>query len=310
MMPVAPSLLVRPLRMDERPAIAAALNAALSEIAFCTPFNQATIQEQLYAANPPSLHPVQWQSLERLAAWRARKLEGFIDAGVGLDAESLDQPDYEPLGLLRFLLLVEPSERRAEVAASLLETAEAFWRRHGVGRVKAFHYSTGYPNFQAGLGALPGDWSDEIWALTGAGYQFTDRFYCLSRPLADPVEETAPAAELSLVYGGTASDRSYQLYRRTDWVGMARVVAIPLEGALGGHRLAKLLHIEVDPAWRGRNIGKWLVKRIINDYTLQGYSQLVAHLAHDRHIAVTLFSQLGFLEENYRGYTLEKTLTA
>jgi ribosomal protein S18 acetylase RimI-like enzyme len=159
------------------------------------------------------------------------------------------------------------------------------------------------------LGALPGDWTQEIRALTGAGYQFTERYYCLARPLANPVEETTPVAELSLVYGGTASDRLYQLYRRTDWVGMAHVVAIPLEGALGGHRLAKLLHIEVDHAWRGRNIGKWLVKRIINDYTLQGYSQLVIHPAHNRHIAVSLFNQLGFLEENYRGYSLEKILT-
>jgi GNAT superfamily N-acetyltransferase len=309
MMPVAPSLLVRPLRMDERAVIGAAINTALADTPFCTPFNQATIQEQLFAANPPSLHPVQWQHVERLAAWRARRLEGFLDAGVGLDAESLDQPDYQAYGLLRFLLLVEPSERSAEVAAALLSEAEAFWRQQGVGRVKAFHYSTGYPNFQAGLGALPGDWVPEIRALTGAGYQFTERYYCLCRPLADPIEETAPAGELSLVYGGTASDRLYQLYRRTDWVGMARVVAIPLEGALGGHRLAKLLHIEIDPNWRGRNIGKWLVKRIINDYTLQGYSQLVVHPAHHRHIAVTLFNQLGFQEENYRGYTLEKTLT-
>jgi ribosomal protein S18 acetylase RimI-like enzyme len=147
-------------------------------------------------------------------------------------------------------------------------------------------------------------------ALTSAGYQLTERFYCLSRTLEEPVEEVLPGAELSLVYGGTAEDRTYQLYRRTDWVGSARVVTVRLESAAGLLRLAKLLHIEVDPAWRGMDIGKWLVKRIINDCTLQGYPQLLVYAPHSRQIAVALFNQLGFVEENYRGYTLEKTLTS
>jgi GNAT superfamily N-acetyltransferase len=308
MMPVAPSLLVRPLQESERTMVAAALNQALAQAHFSTPFNPATLQEQLITANPPSLYTVRWQRHQRLAAWRARRLEGFLDAAVGLDAGSAELPDYQPLGLLRFFYLVEQSERIDEVALALLDAAEHFWRRHGVGHIKAFHESTGYPNFQAGLGVLPGDWANEVRALTSNGYQLTERFYCLSRPLADPVEETAPVAQLSLVYGGSQSDRRYQLYRRTDWVGMARVVDIELEGVIGGHRFARLMHIEVDPVWRGQDIAKWLVKRIINDCTMRGCSQLVAYLTQQRHVAISLLTQLGFLEENYRGYTLEKWL--
>jgi GNAT superfamily N-acetyltransferase len=309
MLPVAPSLLVRPLQEGDRLLVAHALNDALAEAPYSTAFNVATLQEQLVSANPPSLHPVRWQRHQRLAAWRARRLEGFIDLAVGLDGENADLPDYPPFGLLRFFHLVERSERTDEVAAALLDAAEEFWRRNGVGYIKAFHHSTGYPNFQAGLGAVPGDWNEEVRALTNAGYQFTERFYCLSRPLADPVEEITPVAGLSLVYSGSHTDRRYQIYRRTAWVGMARVVDIYLDGAIGGHRLAKLMHIEIDPAYRGQDIGKWLVKRIINDCTMQGCSQLVAHLSQNRHIAISLLNQLGFLEENYRGYTLEKSLS-
>lgn len=310
MMPVAPSLIIRPLQGDERNLIADALNAALADAPFTTPFNTAELYEQLYSPNPPSLHPVRWQQLQRIAAWRARRLEGFIDVATGFDSESQERPEYSPVGLLRFLLLLDQSERTDAVAIALLEAAEQFWQAQGVGHVKAFHHSTGYPNFQAGLGAVPGDWSAEVRALTGAGYHFTERFYCLTRPLTDPVEETIPLAQLSVVYGGSAADRIYQLYRRNDWVGMARVVNIHLEGAIGGHRLAKLVHMEVDPAWRGQDIGKWLLRRIINDSTIQGSSQLVAHVSQRQAVALSLLTQLGFMEEDYRGYSLEKDLTA
>lgn len=310
MMPVTPSRLVRPIQEADQRVILAALNEALAEVPYCAPFTAASLQEQLYAANPPSLHGVRFQHFARFAAWRARSLEGVIDAAIGLDSESVDLPDYLPSGLVRFFMLVDHSERAPEIAAALLAAAEQFWRSAGVGQVKAFHHSTGYPNFQAGLGALPGDWSTEVRALTNTGFQFTDRFFCLCRPLANLVEETTPLAHLSLVYGGTPTDRTYQIYRRTDWLGMARVVTFNLEGAIGGHRLAKLLHLEVDAPWRGRDIGKWLVKRIINDCTTRGFGQLLVHVAQNRHEAISLFTQLGFVEENYRGYSFAKALTA
>lgn len=310
MMPVMPSLLIRPLQGDERNLIADALNAALADMPFTRPFNTAELYEQLYSPNPPSLHSVRWQQCQRIAAWRARRLEGFIDVATGFDSESQERPEYNPVGLLRFFLLLDQSERTDTVAAALLEAAEQFWQTHRVGYVKAFHHSTGYPNFQAGLGAVPGDWSTEVRALTSAGYHFTDRFYCLTRPLATLVEETMPLAQLSVVYTGSAADRIYQLYRRSEWVGMARVVTIHLEGAIGGHRLAKLVHMEIDPTWRGQNIGKWLLRRVINDSTIQGCSQLVAHVSHLQSVALSLMTQLGFMEEDYRGYSLEKALTA
>src|SRR4029079_9822480 len=104
----------------------AALNEALANAPFSSPFNPATVQEQLISANPPSLHSVRWKRHQRLAAWRARRLEGFIDVAVGLDSDSVDLPDYQPLGLLRFFYLVERSERAAVVTTALVEAAEEF----------------------------------------------------------------------------------------------------------------------------------------------------------------------------------------
>jgi GNAT superfamily N-acetyltransferase len=309
MIPVAPSLLVRPLQREEFLPVAEALNTALAMTPHSETLDPRTLAIHLTDANPPSLYPVRWQQHECLCVWRAKRLEGFINVATGFDSDSLDMPDYRPLGLLRFLWVVNKSARADEILMTLLEAAEEFWRKVGVAHVKAFHMSTGYPAFQAGLGALPGDWSDVMRALTSVDYHLTERYYCLARRLEHPASEMLPLAELNLIYSGTPDDRIYQLYRRAEWVGTARVVSFVWETALGAHPMAKLVYIQIDPLWRGMDIGKWLVKRIINDYTLQGYRDLLAHVPHSRPAALRLLTQLGFEEQNYRGYTLEKPLT-
>jgi L-amino acid N-acyltransferase YncA len=67
--------------------------------------------------------------------------------------------------------------------------------------------------------------------------------------------------------------------------------------------------LEIDQGWRRQNLGKLLLRRLINDATLQGYQQMVVHLAHQQHMARNLLVQHGFQELNYRGYTLDKALT-
>jgi GNAT superfamily N-acetyltransferase len=305
MMPVPPDLLVRPLQPAEHPTLLAALNERLQTTPYSDPFDAALFYTQLEATNPPALYPVRWQHHARLCAWRARRLEGFVDAAVGHDHESLDRPEYQPIGLIRFMWLTTSAEQSPAAAHALLRAAEHFWRAAGVGYVKAFHYSTGYPNFQAGLGALPGDWATIMRLLMAEGYQFCERFYALSRPLSAPIAELTPLADLNLLYSGTPADRTYQIYRRIDWVGLARLVSVTQADL----PIAKVIDLQIDPQWRGMNIGKWLLRRLINDATLQGKRELLAHLPYSRHEAISLFNQQGFSELNYRGYTLEKTLT-
>jgi ribosomal protein S18 acetylase RimI-like enzyme len=256
---------------------------------------------------------VRWQKHQVFCAWRAGALEGLIDAAVGLDSDNSDLPDYSPLGLLRFLLLPSAVARIDEVARLLLTTATNFWRGSGVGRVKAFHLSTGYPEFQAGLGALPGDWHHHIRVLTAHDYQFTERFYGLLRPLDQPLEETLPRVGLSLVLRGKPTDRHYQLYRQAVRIGEARVAALTTTSttATGVPRtmqIANLLALEIDHEWRGQGIGRWLLRRLINDATVQGYQQMLVHIPHRAFAMQNLLIQHGFQEQSYRCYTLETTL--
>jgi GNAT superfamily N-acetyltransferase len=315
MIPVSPAITLHSLENAAAEALARFIGPRLVATPYSAPVDTAMVQREVLADAPPVVFPVRWQRHHRLGAWRAGRLVGFLDAAIGLDSESLDRPDYQPLGLIRFLALPERAELAPEVATALLDAAQLFWQEAGVAHVKAFHLSTGYPSFQAGAGLLPGDWGEQVRALTGAGFHLRERFYCLYRPLAEPHEEVTPAADLSLVYRGGPRDRRYELYyRRIDWVGRARLVhtraaAKDAEDATDCLPIAYLPDLYIDPKWRRQDIGKWLLRRLINDATLQGDAQMVVHLAQHHHAAMNLFVQQGFQELSYRGYSLEKALT-
>jgi hypothetical protein len=341
MIPVlSPSLHIRPLRIDEASLVGHAINELLRKTPYSTPMEETEIKDQLLHSQPPTLYQAKWQRHLRLCAWRAGELEGFIDAATGFDQESMDRPEYRPIGLLRFLVLPGKTELIQDVATSLLSAAEDFWRNAGIGYVKAFHMSTGYPSFQAGLGVLPSDWTTHIRVLTGADFRLAERFYSLRRALDQPLEEITPLAQLSVVLRGRLSDRHYQVYRQTEWIASARITNLTLphapftesarataqatepvrfmappheqvrfvEEEKRTMRIANLVDLRVATEWQRQDIGKWLLRRVINDAITQGYHQMLVYVPHRAHIALNLFNQVGFQEENYRGYTLEKEL--
>lgn len=311
--PLVPMLNLRPLRKEDEPMVGALLGQQLLQATYSRPINTERFLANLLQPSPPSLYAVRWHRHQVFCVWRAGALEGLIDVGVGFDDESLDLPDYSPLGLLRFLLLPKEATRVDDVTALLLDAAITFWRQQGVGLIKAFHMSTGYPEFQAGFGALPGDWAEQIRILTTADFHFTERYYRLLRPLDSLLEERLPSGGLSLAFRGDAANRHYQLYHHADRLGEAHMVALQSSFVANGvtHplRLANLLKLEVHPEWRGHDIGKWLLRRLINDATMQGYQQMLVHIPHRAFIMQNLLLQHGFQEQNYRGYTLERTLT-
>ena len=310
MVPFAPAIAVRALTPDDVPAACALANDAAGRVVYSRAMAPAELHEQLFGAAPPTIFPVRWQRRTTLGAWRAGELIGFLDAAIGLDSDSLPLPDYQPLGLLRALLLPAAQPLADDTARSLLDAAEHFWRTGRVGHVKAFHASTGYPAWQAGLGLLPGDWSDHVRILTGRDYRFLDRYYCLHRTLDGKLlEESPPQTALTLVFRGTPANRQYQVFfRRTELIGEARIVQFMAEADSRPLGLAHLVAWEVDPRWRNQDIGRWLLRRILNDATQRGLEQVVVFLQMQHAAAMNLLTQHSFVEHAYRGYTLEKAL--
>jgi ribosomal protein S18 acetylase RimI-like enzyme len=308
MIPLKPEITVRPVRETDAPALRAVLNANLLTAPYSAPFTQEMVETQLLAENPPTVYPVRWQRNRCLGAWRAGQLIGFVDIATGQDSESEQLADFEPIGLMRFLALPDDPALINEAAEKLLRAADQSWRSAGIGHVKAFHISTGYPSFQAGAGLLPGELAEQFRLLTGAGYRLATRHYALQRKLTDLMEEEAPMADLSLVHRGETGDWRYEIYRRrAERIASARMVHAALDTIAPPVRVAYVTHIHVAPEWRHRNIGRWLLRRMVNDATLLGYDEMLVHILLERHIAMTLFVQQGFNELNYRGYVLEKS---
>ncbi len=306
----SPLVTVSVMDADAGSILARLIGPRIASAPYSSIVNAEHIRREILAEPPLSYYPVRWQQHRHFGAWRAGQLVGFLDVAVGLDSDSADVPDYHPNGLVRFLALPERGEWVMPVSEALFEAAQRFWQETGVVYVKAFHISTGYASFQAGAGILPSDWGDVVRVLTGVGFVFTNRYYCYARRLTEPVEETVPFADLSLVFRGDWHNRRYEVYyRRVEMVAQARVVRLAIQGDEGLMPLARLVDISVDPNWRHRDIAKWLLRRAINDATHQGDGEMIAYLSQQHHIALNLLVQQGFVELNYRGYTLDMNLT-
>lgn len=304
MMPIAPEVAVRPLRDTEKEPLRELLNHWLGRALYSTLLTDETLQKQVLQRNPGAVFSVRWQKNMLLGAWRAGQLVGAADIGIGLDSDRARLADYQSQGLMRFLALPERAELVTLVGQALLQAADRYWKTERAGYVQAFHMSTGYPVFQGGAGFLPSDWGDQFRILTEGGFQLAERHYLYSRMLERLMEETTPAADLSLNYQGGADDRRYTLYhRRSEQMGRARVVRA--QTAAGG--VAHLVSLEIDPPWRNRNIGQWLLRRLVNDATLAGFREMIAYVAMINRPAMNMLAQNGFQEVNYRGYVLEKS---
>ena len=84
MIPVlSPSLIIRPLRIDEASLVGHAINELIRTTPYSVNLDETEIKDQLLHSQPPTLYQARWQRHLRLCAWRAGELEGFLDAATG-----------------------------------------------------------------------------------------------------------------------------------------------------------------------------------------------------------------------------------
>lgn len=309
-LPITPRLAVRAMTANDIGAATHLLNICLASSVFSHTMTSAEVTEQLLVDAPSTILPMRWQKHVVLVALRVGETVGLVDVAVGLDSESQETPDYQPHGLLRFWVLPDEPAQIDACADALLTAAEEFWRRSGVGLVKAYHPSTGYPRWQGGLGLLPADWTEQIRLLTNNGFRYTDRYYCFVRVMrGDLFEESAPQTGLTLVFRGTNQDRRYQVFfRRTELIGEARVVQRTVQSEGRTLQISHIVHWEVDLRWRNQHIGRWMLRRMVNDAAQQSLDQMIVFVRMQQAAAINLLVHHGFVEHPYRGYVMEKAL--
>ncbi|RLT43532.1 MAG: GNAT family N-acetyltransferase [Chloroflexi bacterium] len=285
------------------------LAAALTKAPFSSPMDDAAIQTHCFLPEPPVIHSARWLHRQLTGAMIEERLMGFIDVAVGYDHATQHLVGDRPIGLLRFLALPQDFTLSGEIARLLLKGAEEFWWGHGVRRVRAFSYSTGYPPFQLAAGLMPSTWEDHHRWLNQAGYRPTERYYCLTYPLKRMGREDVPAGRFTLFPESDESGVNFQVYEN-DEVRMAatRMVERQVLQPRDANPVAGVIELIVASAWRRRGVGRWLLRRMINDALLRGNRTLALFLNHTNQAGLGLCRQIGFEEMNYRGYTLEKQL--
>ena len=97
-------------------------------------------------------------------------------------------------------------------------------------------------------------------------------------------------------------------FRRTELIAEARLLQRPAQTGIHVHPFGYIAQWNVDERWRNQRLGRWLLRRMINDATQQGVKELAVHLQPQQAAAMNLLAQHGFIELNYRGYSFEKEL--
>ncbi|MBX3052733.1 MAG: GNAT family N-acetyltransferase [Caldilineaceae bacterium] len=287
----------------------ALLAQTLSGALFTCPMDDAEIQANCFQPEPSSLHSVRWLRHQIFGVLAEERLLGFIDVGLGYDHATQHLMDDRPLGLLRFLVVPTDYNFSSRVARLLLQTAETFWREQSVRRVRAFSFSTGYPAYQMGAGILPSTWEDHQRWLNQAGYRPTERYYCLAYPLNRLGREDVPVGSYTLYPENDETGLRYQIYEDDEMrIAATRMIERQVVNPKDANPVAGLVELIVASAWRRKGIGRWLLRRMINDAHQRGNHTLVTFVAHANRAGLGLCRQAGFEEINYRGYTLEKQL--
>jgi ribosomal protein S18 acetylase RimI-like enzyme len=305
---VRDKLAVRPLDPADSRQMLALLYPTLFDVPYSRSMDNLSILEQCFQPTPPTVHENRWLQHHVLGAWDGEVLVGFIDMGVGYDRSTLHLSGERPLGLLRFLALPNDYILASRTAKTLLQAAEQFWQEAGVRRIRAFSMSTGYPAFQSGAGVLPSTWEDHFRWLSEAGYRLVERYYCRCYPLQRLAVEILPECRFSFWPHQDGDEIIYRVLEDDTRVAIARVSTGSMLAPEDANPIAYLSQLEVAAPWRQRGIGRWLLRRAINDAFLMGCKQLILHVNHSAHAAISLFNQTGLEELSYRGYTLEKRL--
>ncbi|MBX2997429.1 MAG: GNAT family N-acetyltransferase [Caldilineaceae bacterium] len=305
---VKDQLVVRRVYASESRQMVELLHPWLARAPYSSAMDNIEVLDQCFQPAPTSIYETRWLQHDILGAWDGETLLGFIDVGTGYDQASLHLDGERPLGLLRFLAVPEEYFVANRVAKTLLAAADTFWAEANVRRIRAFTPTTGYPAFQSGCGILPGVWEEQLSWLSEAGYRLVERYYCLHYPLQRLVAETLPEGIYTFRPQGLDTESTYQLFVEDTRVAMARLFKRQVIHPAGVNPIAYLSHFEVSPKWRRKGLGSWLIRRLLNDAYLTGCCQLVVHVNHSAHTAISLFSHVGFEDINYRGYMLEKRL--
>lgn len=299
---------VAPLRQSDLAAVTALFNQAMAGLPYGWPLTSQQFRElALFDEGAPQAH-FEVDSKGWLVARQGEFTWGFAHAAVGRLAA---EPRVTRRGFLRCLILHPEAPPGVETA--LLAAVAAFFQAEEVEQRFAFHIRSGYPCALAGRGMLPSSQFRVMAALGRAGYSISDRWLLYERGCSEPALErlpTLPGLSLQIERGrgasrGASGGAIVALYlaERSRPVAEAVVDDLPFLAAAGDLPSASLRWLRVEPAYRRKGAGRWLLLRALNELAGRGVQRLIVDINHTDEAAQSLLLHLGFNELSLSGYS-------
>ena len=161
-----------------------------------------------------------------------------------------------------------------ETTTNLLSAADAYFQAHETtDSTVAFPLAAGYPCYLAGRGVLPSDRLQLMVALGNAGYTMSARWLLFENAFADYVAERLPTlSELSLqIEEGDTPGFTLRVLQRSRPAAFLTVHLLPVLSSNTRIPTASLHRLDVQPAFRRKGIGRWLLLRCINELYRAGH---------------------------------------
>ena len=225
-------------------------------------------------------------------------------AGQGADIHGVihialedQEPPAPSRGIIRFFWYARGHRAAGQ---ALLEQAEAHFRQQGIGRLLAWHYDHTYPFYHVEHAYLSQQ-LDQVHALLGMnGYAVQGSELVLDWPDFDPSLPDPVDASLKLTINwesGRAQRPGLVLlaHKGEDEVGVCVCSSL---GEVSSARQAQdwvyTRWLGVDEAWRGRGLGRYLMRRALHALYDVGYRHATICTLGDNHRAFLLYTNLGY----------------
>ncbi|MCP4167669.1 MAG: GNAT family N-acetyltransferase [Chloroflexi bacterium] len=299
-------IVVSPLQQKDLAAVTELWNQTAETLPFSWCTSPDTFQKDIVSQNAEPYIDLQTQPEGCLVARDGKQMLGLIHCSVGYLAED----EITLRGFIRHLTTLPSAPNW--VAKLLLSEAEDHFRKQGVSdRVFAFHRHAGYPSLLAGRGYFATDRIDIMATLGDAGYQVRDRWFLYEKTFHSYVTEYHPSQGnlvLRILDSPDGITSLHVVHQGWPVAELSVVIMIELSKQRGAP-IAAIKELRVEPGFRRRGVGRWLLLRTLNELTLRGVHHLIVDINHNDAAAQSLLVQLGFEEVPIRGFSYEKSQT-
>jgi len=275
-------------------ALAAIYNRAVEPVPFCWPADADAFAAAVAKVEGQAKSDKPLRDKAAFVATDGGRIVGFIDIGVGRPEDDDQHPEA---GVIPFFWY-EPGRRAA--GQVLLEKAEDRFRELGMTAVQAFPQEYKYNFYHLPCAYLSDHLAHVAALLAFNGYRKTRGEVFFEWPDFEPVEPPAVDLPVDIVVEwktGQAARPNLELVARLDGESIGVCDCESLAGPTRAEEAEDWFCVHwlgVNRAFRGRGLGKHLLRRALVEMRRAGYRHAAISTSLPNHRAFVFYSHFGY----------------